>query len=334
MVTVADDQFHLRTGDWAWSESGWFSLMVPERDLVGCIYVYFRPNMPLSSSGLILWDPGAEDIHTCLHWNLDPAMPIPQTAEMFNFDLASGLSIHTSAPLKSYRIGYEHVLCSMDVGWDAVIEPQEMTRVGGEVNPAFSGFWSDGGYERPVTGHFDQMGRMRGTLRLEGDDLKVDCFSMRDRTWGPRRLHPIRFIYDWGVASDTSGFLIQATGPRPVEADPIVGAVDEVTAGWYLRDGVVSRLVSGERRVLERDPSDGRVLRHSSVATDELGRQLEVEGTRRSQLRWTGYNNFMVHYGLAEYTLDGAVALGEMQEGFDFTMNRRLVQLMTQAPVS
>jgi hypothetical protein len=131
-------------------------------------------------------------------------------------------------------------------------EPTASARVSGDVNPAFSGFWSDVASERPADGHFDKAGRFTGTVTIEGETLDVDCFSTRDRTWGPRRIHPTRFAYDWGVASESAAFLTQATGPLSVQHDPIIGTVDDITAGWYLKDGVVSPIVSGTREVLER----------------------------------------------------------------------------------
>jgi hypothetical protein len=44
---------------------------------------------------------------------------------------------------------------------------------------------------------------------------------------------------------------------RPWEEDPVIDMVDTVTSGFYVRDGVVGRLVSGTRRCVERGP-DGR----------------------------------------------------------------------------
>jgi nucleoside-diphosphate-sugar epimerase len=39
----------------------------------------------------------------------------------------------------------------------------------------------------PATGHFDQAGRFQGTVTVEGETLHIECFSMRDRTWGFHR---------------------------------------------------------------------------------------------------------------------------------------------------
>jgi hypothetical protein len=331
MITPYDDRFHLRTGDPLWNESGWFPFAVPERALAGFIYCTFRPNMGLANGGVVIWDRSGADISTCLHWNQDPTQPIPPDAEMFDFSMPTGLTVKTIELQRSFEFTYQRYDCRLDLRWDAIMESNEMARVSGDVNPAFSGFWSDVHSERPATGHFDQAGRFRGTVTIDGETLQVDCFSMRDRTWGPRRIHPIRFAYDWGVASDSAGFLTQATGPLPVDEDPVVGTVDDITAGWYLKDGVVSPIVSGTREVLTRAEDDGCAQRQVMNATDQLGRVLQVEGIRTNQLRWTGYNDFIVHYGLAEWTFDGVHAHGEMQEGFNFQMNRRLHKTLTAA---
>jgi len=34
--------------------------------------------------------------------------------------------------------------------------------------------------------HFDQLGHITGELVLRGERIPIDCWSVRDRTWGPR----------------------------------------------------------------------------------------------------------------------------------------------------
>ena len=36
--------------------------------------------------------------------------------------------------------------------------------------------------------HFDQAGHVTGTMVLHGEELAVDCYWVRDRSWGPRPL--------------------------------------------------------------------------------------------------------------------------------------------------
>ena len=34
--------------------------------------------------------------------------------------------------------------------------------------------------------HFDQAGHVTGMMVLRGEEVPIDCFSVRDRSWGPR----------------------------------------------------------------------------------------------------------------------------------------------------
>lgn len=303
---------------------------MPERKLNGAIYFYHRPNMRLSAGGPILWDPSGEEISNCLYWDWDTSQALPADADMFDFTLDNGLSVKPIELLRSYRVAYKGDGCEVDLRWDAVMEPHEMARVSGEVNPSVSGFWSDQGAGGVTTGHYEQAGRMRGSIAVEGEKIEVDCFSMRDRTWSPRRPRQIRLGYEWAVASEESSFFAPSTAVLPGDQDPVLGTTEQVTAGWYMKDGVKADLVSGERRVVDRG-DDGHCRQVVIDATDSLGRSLHTEGQRVNLLRWTGYNDWIDHFGLAEWQFDGLSAWGEMQEYFRFRLNRRLQQMVRGA---
>lgn len=322
MIHLEDDLLHPGSHDPYWTETGWFSFAVPERQMNGFVYVYHRPNMGTSAGGPGMYDLSGEEIYNCIYWGLDPAMPVPDDLKMFDFSLPNGLSMETIELQKSYRIRYQRYDCELDLRWDAVMEPHEMIRHEEKPNPSFRGWWSDD-VKTVRTGHFEQAGRMTGTVTVEGDTYDVDCFGLRDRTWSPRHLSPMRLGYDWAVASATHSFFAPSMSPIPGDQDPVYDTTEKVTAGWYTRDGVKSGLVSGQRRVTERR-SDGCPLRQTIEATDELGRTLRAEGRAVSTLKWTGYAEWMDWYSLAEWEFDGVTAWGELQEYFDFRMNRRL----------
>lgn len=330
MIVPDDDRLHPRSDDPYWTETGWFSIAVPERKLNGAIYFYHRPNMRLSAGGPILWDPSGEEIYNCLYWDWDTSQAFPDGAEMFDFTLDNGLSVTPIELLQSYRVGYKGHGCEIDLHWDAIMEPNEMERVGGEVNPSVSGFWSDEGAGTVPTGHYEQAGRIRGSIAVEGETIEVDCFSLRDRTWSPRRPRQLRLAYDWAVASERSSFFAPSAAGLPSDQDPVIGTVENVTAGWYMKDGVRAALVSGERRVVERG-DDGHSQRVVIDATDALGRRLQAAGRRINLLRWTGYNDWIDHFGLAEWEYDGEAAWGEIQEYFQFRLNRRLHRTLSRS---
>jgi hypothetical protein len=93
--------------------------------------------------------------------------------------------------------------------------------------------------------HFDQPGRMTGTVVLNGERLEIDCYSLRDRTWGPHRPGARRpGDYLWAIESaDSHWHALTIAGNEP--------GIDRVAAGYFVKDGELGELVSGERRVLE-----------------------------------------------------------------------------------
>jgi hypothetical protein len=173
---------------------------------------------------------------------------------------------------------------------------------------------------------------MRGTFTVDGERYDVDCYSMRDRSWGPRKLLPVRLAYPWAVAADDHSFLAPAVSDLPLSEDPIIGTAERIMtgAGWYFRDGVKSPLVDGTVTVVERG-TDGRPLRQVIDATDELGRALHAEGRTRNLLKLSIYGNWFDWYSLAEWRFDGVTAFGEIEDYHPFELYRRLQQKLAGA---
>jgi len=131
--------------------------------------------------------------------------------------------------------------------WDAVNAPQSA----GATLPL--------GSENFGKGHYNQGGRIRGTIGLSGssnpETLNVDCFYARDHSWGPRNFtNNPRGDFASAMASENSGFCALAASDQPRATDPCVGVPDPVLFGWYLRDGETSRPTSAHRTVTQRGP--------------------------------------------------------------------------------
>ena len=56
-LVPSDDQFHPpETDDPWWTETVWFSWMVPERNLLGYFYPAFRANLGIQFGGVLVMD--------------------------------------------------------------------------------------------------------------------------------------------------------------------------------------------------------------------------------------------------------------------------------------
>ncbi len=303
-LTAADDDFHPPTDDsWWFHETCWFWFFVPERSLGGWLYNYVRPNIGVSGGGCWVWDDT-----TFLHWEVPyysnhANLRLPERRNLRDFEFPSGVHVEMIEPLHRYRLRYRHdEMIDLDVEFTAVMEP-------------WVGVAGDGPDVAPT--HFDQVGRVTGTLDLHGEAITVDCLAIRDRTWTNR---PERWKYGGGY-----GYTNAAASPDLAFLS--VGGADEVR-GYLVEDGLRVELANGARRI-ERDPDDGFVTRVVVEARDVEGRELVAEGRSVSRMAMPipGVHG-VVWTSLVEWEINGAPAWGEDQEPWPVMAwsNRRRAQ--------
>ena len=152
--------------------------------------------------------------------------------------------------------------------------------------------------------HFDQLGRVTGTVDILGEHLTIDCLAMRDRTWGPRPEHrPRQAAYVTAAATADHGFLA-VTNTTPAD--------DPVAYGFLRRDGRTVGLAAGARTV-QRHPRHGWIERVEVEATDMDGRELRAVGEPVSRMI-VNRHTFIDINSLLRWDLDGDEAWGEDQD--------------------
>ena len=289
LLTPDDDDFHDPPDDsWWFHETCWFWFYVPDRALGGWLYNYVRPNIGIAGGGCWVWDDTS-----FLHWEVPyyanySNLRLPTTRDLRDFTFPSGVSVKVDDPLTRYALAYEDGdAISLDLRFDAVMRPW--------IDPAsvVSG-------ARPQ--HFDQVGRVSGSLVLHGEQLAVDCLAIRDRTWAMRSerwKHGGGYGYTNAAAETGEAFLS-------------IGGDD--VRGYLVADGTRAALASG-RRLVEREAAHGFVERIVVEADDELGRPLHAEGRSVSRMAMPipGVHG-VVWTSLVEWTINGVAAWGEDQE--------------------
>ena len=291
-IIPADDNFHFATmGDrWWMTETSWFSFCAPERKLGGWFYTMCRPNIGTVAGGAWVWDDKAHLPWEALYSRNLTALRIPENPDLNDISFPTGTSIRTVTPLTSYDIAYEDEdRFRANLRFDAVMPPRPLRKAGS----AFGDLT-----------HFDQFGRVHGTIEVLGETIPIDCLGMRDRSWGPRPEHrPRKSAYVTGIASANDAFLaVTKSGEH----------CNDVAYGFLIRDGIIGDLVSGRRRV-ERDPEQGWVNRIVIDAEDEHGRTLHAEGKRLSGIILIRHS-FIDSNGLIEWSIDGKTGHGEDQD--------------------
>jgi hypothetical protein len=323
-----DDGYHDASDDPYWFETTWWCFNVPERGIGAWLHAGHHANRNEVTWRVFVWDPrGADPGHLAYYMNR-PNVPLPQGADLRDITFpAGGFGVKVLEPLMDYRITYRDADADMAIEFEhhSVHPPRRFTP--GEA-PAM---------HNP---HLDQLGHVVGELVLGGERIPIDCYSVRDRTWGPRggphaqsqkaeyvrgdyrvsepggpRWREIerergrgRIQYIFGHTDDQTGFL---SFVRP--QDGSAAGWSPMTVGWLLRDGEFQRLDKTKSRMRNfRDPTTGWSAHMEVDITDRTGRRMEAEGFAVSYMceHGAGANALM------RWEYDGQIGWGEDQDGW------------------
>jgi hypothetical protein len=301
-IGAADEVFHPAGDDADWNESGWFGFNIPQRDINGFVYYFHDVRTGVSGGGPALWDPSGEEVYDCLFYDWRWHQPPTGALDFRDFALPNSLRHKVVEPMRRYRLSYAQLGLELDLEWTALMAPHQL------------GHGTDS-----APSHFDQPGRMTGSATLKGERFDVDCYSLRDRTWGPHRPGARRSgDYLWAIASPESHWHAITVANR----EP---GVDNVMGGYLVRDGVMGELVRGKRRVSQR--RSGAPANVELDAEDDRGRTLHAEGDVRTALRWLGWPGRLTFWTLTDWQWDGVHGYGEDQEFFSREQARELIGL-------
>jgi len=304
-ITEIDDDFHdeVLSDRWWETETCWFSWNVPERKMGGWLYSQARPNARICNGGAWVWDDSASlswDLPYHVHYN-GLELPERSARDLRDFEWPNGVVVKVLEPLKKYALGYEDPgLLEVDLIFEAIMAPNPHP-VG--VAPFFKGT------------HFDQPGHVTGTVVLNGESIAVDCYSTRDRSWGPRPMgRPKRRAGGSSAPSAFGGvgYAFGAAGPSDawlVYSIPGEDS-DRVSCGFLWRAGRYGHILAGERRT-RFDSTKGWPTHMEIEAVDEHGRLLAVEGAALSR-HWRGHGGDT----LFRWNWDDVEGFGEDQSYF------------------
>lgn len=275
VLTAEDDLLHPATDHWWETETAWFSFNVPERRLGGWFYNQILSTQGVCNGGAWVWDDSPAD---ALYEVRHQGLPVDVAAiDLRDAQLPNGNHLEVLEPLRCYRVRYhDQGAFEADLVFTGIMAPNS--------HPiATAPFWR--------ARHFDQPMHVTGTIRLLGEDIVVDCLSVRDRSWGPRPMGPDPHRpgspasrsakpprppegigYPFATATERDGWLLY-TRPTVIEGM----ASDELSTGYLLQDGTYGHLITGRRRTW-LDRATRWIRRIEIEATDEHGRTLEAEG--------------------------------------------------------
>ena len=294
-----------RTSDPYWNESAWFSFSAPERGIHGFLYYFFRPNMNLLVGGPAMWDSSGSTMWDILYCDWPTLQAMPADAEKFGFTAQNSLSVELLEPSQLFRLHYDNNGFTLNLEWTAIAEPHDFTAM-----------------EELATGatgerlHIEQCGRVKGTIRHHQEVYQIDCYSIRDTSFGVRKFTTVsKGSYFWGIASEDFAFHALTLGE---------GREQQVVGGFLMQDGRTEGLKGGTRRVIE----DGRYTPRTFAVDleDRAGRKVSMTATTSSDFIFAGYPDNPTTWSLLEIEEGGRRFWGDIQEFRPIEQFRRQVR--------
>jgi hypothetical protein len=281
VVTPEDDAFHPPTHDDAsWIETMWFPFWVPEEALSGSLRLWFSPNAGQQGGAVAGWTGDSKGLfgdRWTEAWSGPP--------DLRALRLSHGVEVDCLEPLSRYRLHHEGPNSSLDLEFAAIMPPNP---VAPEESPGM------------FAGHLEQPGHVTGELRFADRVVAVDCYSIRDRSWGPRQMpETLRLGNAHGTAEGFGFFLY---------VNPTQDGVEQITSGYLLKDGVAATIVEGVR---ETTLHEGLPVAVRFEARDASGRTLRAEGACRNTMASNAGNGVYAVLNLIGWEHDGGVAWGE-----------------------
>lgn len=334
-----DDCYHRLSDDPFETETNWWSFNIPARK-IGCwLHTPYYPNRKTVTWRVFVWDERGYDPTRMAYYRKVEEAPMPDDPDLREIAFpGGGYSLKMLEPGTKYHLQY--VDPERDFALDFIFTGVHPPRRFEPGEPPFI-----------QTPHYDQLGRVVGTMRLDGEELAIDSWSVRDRTWGPRggpyaqskkqsyatdidrvrqpggaRWREIerergrgRIQYIFGHADGDSGFLGFV---RPQDGD--AQGWSPMNGGYLLRDGQFGNLAaSGSRMRCFRNPETGWCSHMQVELLDMQGRTMTIEGTAVSRMSEAGYGTNQ----LMRWDFDGKIGWGEDQD----VWNGRHFQRMLQA---
>ena len=335
-----DDTFHAALDDPYWFETNWWSINVPERRLGAWLHAGYHANREEVTWRVFAWDDTGADPGRLAYYRAEPDVPMPAGADLRDVTFpGGGFSVTMQKPLMDYAVSY----ADPDAGFAVEFEhrsahpPQRFTpgQAPAVHNP-----------------HLDQLGHITGELVLRGERIPIDCWSIRDRTWGPRRGHHSvgrtpgeeprehrvadpggprwreierergrgRIQYIFGHTDDQTGFLGFV---RPQDGD--AAGWSPMNVGWLLRDGRFERLDRSHSRMRNfRDPATGWSAHMEVDLVDVSGRSMQAEGFAVSHMCEHGAGS----NALMRWEYDGKIGWGEDQDGWRLDHFQKMVRAL------
>lgn len=202
-----DEQMHPVGDDPAWSESYYFNFIDPASKLGMFTRMGFRPGNGWADALHVVYLEGKRVAFTYGRRNIEHDLT------RYDGDLTAGdLTLICEVPHERWRLRYDGP--AQDIADATILLERSKSRPDGWFTPAnltmdvaFDCLTEPHYAASGARGHFEQSGRVTGTIVLGDERWTVAGYGVRDKSWGPR---------DWGAGSrDSMPKSSERSGPTP-----------------------------------------------------------------------------------------------------------------------
>ena len=251
-LDLSDDRRHQLRDEPLARESLVFTLEIPEENIAG--WVYPRVGADGKAAGIFCaFGDGIKDggIYEVFH-----DIPVSATMDFADWN-TGGVELKLTDPLRTAHVKYNGARLQYDFKFDAI-------------HPAYSyDSHPDGCPRYFADNRFEQSGRVKGSVTIDGRTVQFDALGQRDHSWGTR---------NWGVNYHYKWF--HATCPdAAVHFFKMDYLGRSLTRGYVFKDGHFSQI--REVEVLNFNLNEEMI--HTSIDVlihDIAGRTTTVSGIR------------------------------------------------------
>ncbi|MFY9328090.1 MAG: hypothetical protein WAO76_08750 [Georgfuchsia sp.] len=302
VVTDADDYFHPLDSNPPGAnvtETYFFAFSVPEERIHSFLYLTMRPNLGVLGGGVHVFQ-GHKSHYLaseCYNWldNLDTSHINRDNGTV---TLPSGFVLKINKPFHEHELSFE----------DKYADNRFHLFQRAAMPPAVRG----------GNKHIEQNMKVEGELVLRGKKYRVDCYSVRDRSWGEHRPEAPMHVspYTW-ITVGSADFAMNIASfddmsQYPEQDGSIIIPPRLLTDGWVYRDKALTRIVSCTRKTIRSDqlvPQE-----HIIEATDKLGRNYKLHGKTVASSLVVARKNALLQHALMKWDVNGVARWGESQD--------------------
>lgn len=282
-----DDRFHpVASNEESWIETLWFPFWLPDQRMSCYVHIHFCPNRGVYRGSVSGWQGDNELVF--IERFEEPLPSLAEYGDLTALRLPIGLEVKSRTPQKTFDVKYGKGDIAFDFTFDAIMPPIMMTP---DASPGM------------FQGHMNQSGVVRGKIDLPDRRSVINCYSVRDRSWGPRKVSSGHRTGNCHGTGKGSSFYIYV---KPDESGR-----ELITNGHFLMGDRLARLVAGERRI---EWDDTRPVRIDIDAQDEAGRRLRARGECLNQRITLSPPNLCVVLNLVRWDVSGEVLWGESHD--------------------